>query len=163
VFKKGSYCFSSNIEVLTDVGEFDARYENGCRLEKARRMEEAAAEYKEAIELYRDDYLVEDLYEDWTMVERERLSNAYMDMLSRLACYYLECRQPQESIRTSYKLLKKDPCHEDSYRLMMECFLHLGLRSRALNQYQLCRHMLRREHDMEPSLELRAFCDSIKK
>jgi LuxR family transcriptional regulator, maltose regulon positive regulatory protein len=64
------------IRVVTDVDEFDRYYERGRRLEREGRTKEAATEYDSALELYRGDYLIEDLYEDWTMVERERLSNA---------------------------------------------------------------------------------------
>jgi two-component SAPR family response regulator len=115
------------------VTKFDARYEEGCRLAKEGRMGEAAAEYEKAIELYLDEYLVEDLYEDWTMIERERLINAYMDMLSRLAVHYYETGQCQESIRACYRILQKDRCHEDSYRLLRRCYVNLGLRGRALS------------------------------
>jgi two-component SAPR family response regulator len=98
--------------VWTDVDEFDERYETGRRLEKRGDLEAAAVEYERAIELYRGDYLIEDLYDDWTMVERERLSNAYTDMLGRLAVYYVETGEYQESIKACYRVLEKDRCHE---------------------------------------------------
>jgi two-component SAPR family response regulator len=62
------------------------------------------------------------------MVERERLSNAYVYMLGCLAVHYLESGQLQESIRACYKILKNDSCHEESYRLLMRCYMQLGLR-----------------------------------
>ena len=98
VLEEGYYRLSPGVRVATDVEEFDDLYERGRGLERAGREEEAAACYEEAIGLYRGDYLVEDLYEDWTMVERERLSNAYVDMLGRLAVHYMESGQPQESV-----------------------------------------------------------------
>src|SRR5215218_803653 len=123
-------CASSEVRVITDVDEFEAHYEEGRRLEKEGWAGEATAEYEKAIELYRGDYLVEDLYEDWTMVERERLSNNYIDMLGRLAVHYYETEQYQESIGTCYRILEKDRCHEDSFRLLMRCYVKLGLRGR---------------------------------
>jgi len=98
VLEEGYYRLSSDVRVITDVEQFDTRYERGRNLQRAGRMTQAAAEYERAIALYRGDYLVEDLYEDWTMVKRERLSNAYMDMLGRLAIHYMESGQYQESI-----------------------------------------------------------------
>jgi LuxR family transcriptional regulator, maltose regulon positive regulatory protein len=85
LLEEGYYHLCPILRVATDVEEFDAHYEQGCRLEKINR---GTAEYERAIELYRGDYLLDHLYEDWTMVERERLTNAYMDMLERLALYY---------------------------------------------------------------------------
>jgi hypothetical protein len=34
---------------------------------------EAVAEYEKAADLYRGDYPTEDLYEEWTVIEPERL------------------------------------------------------------------------------------------
>ena len=138
VLEEGYYRLCSEVRVSIDVDEFDDRYERGRNLERARRMPQAAAEYEGAIALYRDDYLVEDLYEDWTMVERERLSNAYMDMLGRLALHYMRAGQYQESIRACYRVLEKDRCHEESYCVLMRCYARLGFRGRALRQYRLC-------------------------
>jgi len=161
VLEEGYYRLCPTIEVHTDVEEFEARYEEGRRLQKEGQTEEAAAEYEKAIELYRGEYLVEDLYEDWTMVERERLSNAYVDMLSRLAIHYYETGQSQESIRACYRILEKDRCHEESYQLLMRCYVSLGLRDKAMRHYRLCEEILRQEYDMAPSLGTKTLYESL--
>ncbi len=161
LLEEGYYRLCPTVRVETDVDEFDAHYERGRCLEKAHRRQEAAAEYERAVELYRGDYLIEDLYEDWTMVERERLANAYVDMLWRLAAHYMEAGQPQESILACYRLLEKDRCHEDSYRLLMRCYASLGLRGRALRHYRLCKEVLEQECGMAPSSETRSLYSSL--
>jgi LuxR family maltose regulon positive regulatory protein len=161
LLEEGYYCLCPTIRVATDVDEFDAHYEQGRCLEKARRMEEAAVEYEKAVELYRGDYLIEDLYEDWTMVERERLANAYVDMLDRLAAHYMETGQFRESVRACYRVLEKDRCHEDSYRLLMRCYVQLGQRGRALRQYRLCERVLMQEYGTVPSPETQDLYGSI--
>ena len=161
VLEEGYYRLCPFIQIATDVEDFDDLYERGRALERASRMEEASEHYEKAIELYRGDYLIEDLYEDWTMVERERLSNAYMDMLGRLALYYMEVGQHQESIQACYRVLEKDRCHEDSFRLLMRCYVKLGLRGRALRQYRLCEKILRQEYGTAPSPETHALFDSL--
>lgn len=154
LFAKGHYRLDPTVVIWMDTEEFEARYEHGRLLERTQRKPEAAAEYEEATGLYRDDYLVEDLYEDWTMVEREWFANAHMDMLSRLAHYYMETGRYQESIRTCYRLLEKDRCHEDGHRLLMECYAHLGLRGRALRQYRLSETALKNDWGTAPQLEV---------
>ena len=161
LLEEGYYRLSPAVGVDTDVDEFDARYERGRRLERAGRMDEAAAEYEEAVELYRGDYLVEDLYEDWTLVERERLANAYVDMLDRLAVHYMQSGQLRESVRACYRILEKDRYHEDSYRLLMRCYARLGMRGRALRQYRLCEKILAQEYDTAPSPETRSLYSSL--
>jgi two-component SAPR family response regulator len=161
LLEEGYYRLSPEIRVSTDVDEFEERYDRGRWLERTGEAGQAAGEYEKAIELYRGDYLLEDLYEDWTMVERERLSNAYMDILGRLAIHYMEVEQHQESIRTCYRVLEKDRCHEDSYRLLMRCYARLGLRARALHQYRMCEQILGQEYGTSPSPETRSLYTSL--
>lgn len=153
---EGRYRLCPAVRVSTDVDEFDAHYERGRFLERDGRMMEAASEYGKAIALYRDDYLIEDLYEDWTMVERERLSNACIDVLCRLASHHIETGQFQECIQACYLVLEKDRCHESSHRLLMESYARLGLRALALRQYRLCERILDREYGLKPSPETQA-------
>ncbi|MDQ4128257.1 MAG: hypothetical protein M3151_09980 [Actinomycetota bacterium] len=151
LLEEGYYRLCPSVRVSTDVDEFDARYERGRSLEAAGREGKAVLEYEAAVELYRDDYLVEDLYEDWTMVERERLTNAYVDMLGRLAGLHMRFGRAQESIRACYRVLEKDRCHEESYRLLMRCYAGMGQRGRALRQYRLCERALWDAYGMVPS------------
>jgi LuxR family maltose regulon positive regulatory protein len=157
------YRFSPAIRVSTDTDEFDTHLNQGYRLEQAGQMMEAARRYEKAVELYRDDYLIEDLHEDWTLLERERLIMAYVGVLHRLARYYAKTNRHQQSIRACYDLLEKDRCHEDSYRLLMECCVHLGLRTQAMRQYNLYKQMLKCEHNMRPSREMQAFYRSLSR
>src|SRR5215217_6286219 len=99
LFEKGRYQLSPRISLSADTDEFDSRFAEGRRLEEAGRVPEAVAEYEKAVELYRGDYLVEDLYEDWTVIERERLIDAYRELLHRLAVYYMKTGQTRESVR----------------------------------------------------------------
>jgi LuxR family maltose regulon positive regulatory protein len=161
LLEEGYYRLGPTVRVETDVDEFDAYYERGRSLEKSLRIEEAAAEYERAIELYRGDYLVEDLYEDWTLVERERLVNAAVDMLIRLAAHYYDTARYQESLRVCYRLLRKDPTYERAHALVMRCYGRLGLWTRVSHQYQLYQHFLQQRLGKGPALEMEAICRGI--
>ena len=161
VLEEGYYRLSPEIQVATDVDEFDERYERGRRLEKTKRTQQAANEYEKAVELYRGEYLLEDLYEDWTMVERERLSSAYVDMLDRLALHYMKSGQLRESIGSCYRLLEVDRSYEASYRLLMHCYVSLGLRGKALRHYRLCEEVLEKAYNRAPEPETKALYRSV--
>jgi LuxR family maltose regulon positive regulatory protein len=147
------YRLCPTVRVVTDVEEFDRRYDEGRRVEKTDRIE-GAAQYEKAVELYRDDYLPEHLYEDWTMVERERLSNAHLDMLERLAVYYKESEQLRETIRICYRILQKDRANENCHLLLTEAYVLLGSYGRASNQYRLFESVLKSACGTEPSGEV---------
>jgi DNA-binding SARP family transcriptional activator len=154
LLEQGYYRLCRTVRVESDVEEFDLRYERGHRVEKTDRVE-GVAEYEKAVELYRGEYLLEHLYEDWTIVERERLSNAYMDMLERLAVYYRETEQLRESIRTCYRILQKDRVHENCHLLLAEAYALLGSYGRASHQYRMFEGLLKSTHGTEPSVETR--------
>ena len=156
--ERGHYHLARGLRISSDVEEFDARYGRGRFLERAKKTEDAASEYEEAVALYRGDYLLEDLYEDWTMIERERLTSAYVDILDRLAVHHEQAGigSLQQSITDRYLLLEKDPYHEDSYRALMRCYARLGLLGRALRQYELCERRLERLHGISPAPETQA-------
>ncbi len=161
LLEEGHYRLSSSALVSTDVEEFDAHYERGRRFEAAGHEAKAALEYEAAVGLYRGDYLIEDLYEDWTMVERERLTNAYVDMLGRLASRYMGVGRAEECIGACFRVLEKDRCHEQSYRLLMRCYAGMGQRGRALRQYRLCEKALWGEYGMVPSPETNALYERL--
>jgi LuxR family transcriptional regulator, maltose regulon positive regulatory protein len=161
LLEEGYYRLCPTVRVEADVDEFDASYEQGRWMERIGRIREAIAEYEKGVDLYRGDYLVEDLYEDWTMVERQRLANACLDMLDRLSAYYYDTSQYQESLRTCFRLLRNDPCYETGHRLVMECYLRLGLHIRALRQYQQYQHILWHSLGKDPSPEMQALHRSI--
>lgn len=163
LLEEGRYRLSPRIRLSVDTEEFDSCFAKGRRLEEGGRVPEAIAEYEKTAELYRGDYLIEDLYEEWTMIERERLVDAYTDLLRRLAVYHLKSGQPRESVRACYRVLEKDCCDENTHRLLMECFVCLGQRARALRQYELCEQALSHEYEVTPSPETCTLYASILK
>jgi DNA-binding SARP family transcriptional activator len=64
LLEDGRYRLTPAVRVQTDVDEFDAHFELGRRLEREGRTQEAAEEYERAVQLYRGDYLIDDLCED---------------------------------------------------------------------------------------------------
>ena len=163
LLEEDGYHLSPKVKVFSDTEEFDARCKEGYRLERAGRNPEAVVEYEKAVELYRGDFLVEELYEEWPRIERERLAGVYTDLLRKLAANYMESGQLQESVQTCYRALEKDRCDEDTHRLLMECYVRLGQRAQALRQYRLCEQALENECDTTPSSEIRALYASILK
>ncbi len=161
ILDRGHYRLTRDLRISSDAEEFDAHYERGRLLERAKKWEDAASEYEKAIALYRGDYLVEDLYEDWTMIERERLTSAYVDILDRLAAYHAQAGNLQKSIADRYLLLDKDPYHEESYRALMRCYARLGLRGRALRQYELCERRLKHLYGIPPAPETRVLHEKL--
>ena len=162
VLERGYYRLSPDLRILSDVEEFDGRRERGRWFERSGKTEEAIREYEEASGLYRGDYLAEDLYDDWAMIERERLAGAYVDVMESLANHYADAGELRKSIEACYRLLAEEPCHEGSYRLLMRCYARRGLRKQALHQYGLCEQALRAAYEASPEQETRELYERLR-
>ena len=138
-------------DLWIDVEAFSENFEAGFRFERQHRTSEAWRCYEAAESLYRDDYLVEDLYEDWTLVRREELKDQYLMIVTHLADACLTRRDQMGCIIRCHRILEKDPCREDAYCRLMRCYAELGQVSQALHWYDLCVLTLRKELDIAPS------------
>lgn len=123
--------------------------------------EAGAARLREAVELYRGD-LLDGMYDDWCLFERERLRLRYVRALERLIAHHRVRGEWGEAALQSQRLLARDPLREHVHRDLMRCYDALGDPAAALRQYDLCARLLRQELDAEPRDETRALRDQVR-
>ncbi len=156
-----NFMLNPNMKIWVDVEEFERRWQQGWRLARAGRKQEALREYERAEELYIGDFLEDQPYADWTLLRRETLRDAYASILTMLANISLESHDYTGTIIWAQKLLAQDNCREDAYRLLMVSYQRLGQLSRAVYWYNLCMRTMQRELGMEPSPETQAVYRAI--
>jgi DNA-binding SARP family transcriptional activator len=106
----------------------------------------------EAEELWRGD-LLEGIYDEWVVLEREMLRERRQDALAR-AIALLEARsQPEQALPLAERLLAQEPLDEAAYRLLMRLYDAAGNRARAVRVYHECVATLERELGIEPSAQ----------
>ena len=116
--------------------------------------------YRQALELYKGDYLPERRYEDWSNIERERLQVLALGLMTGLARLLL-AGNPLESIRLTQHALTIDPVWEDAYRIQMRAYLAQGNRPLAIRTYRQCKSVLNDELGIEPLPETVALYEEI--
>jgi DNA-binding SARP family transcriptional activator len=146
-------------DIRLDVDDFDSR----CTL--ADQMGEDAPEqqarlYQQAVECYRADLLT-DCYEDWCLIERERLRSRYLHALGCLMAHHRERRAYDAAIEYGRRILVCDPLREEVHRDLITCFLAVNRPADALRQYRTCEELVRRELDEEPMPETQALLPRI--
>ncbi len=151
VVEDGKYSVNPSSGLWVDADEFTTHFINGRRLERLGQTRAAIAHFESAEALYRDDYLLEDIYEDWTLVRREELKDQYLMVLTKLADACVEQGDAEGCIVRCHKILQKDACREDAYRRLMRCYAQLGQPSQALHWFSFCARTLRQELDVAPS------------
>ena len=163
VLERGYYRLSPSLRMMSDVEEFDDHRERGRWFERSGRRAEEIREYERASSLYTGDYLAENLYDDWTMIERERLAGAYTSIVESLARHYADSGELQKSIEACYRLLAREPCHEESYRLLMRCYARRGLWKQALHQYRVCEQVLHATYGASPERETKELYERLQR
>lgn len=150
----GCYAFSSNSPPQLDTELFERAWRSGVEAERAGDTQ-AAVEFLEVAEsLYRGDFLEDDIYEDWTMVEREFLRDIFLNVLTKLAAFSMEIRDYSSCQDRCRQIIRHDLCNEEAYRILMEAHMGVGQPGRALQWYAICETNLRRELNIEPSERL---------
>jgi DNA-binding SARP family transcriptional activator len=119
-----------------------------------------------ALGFYRGDLLEglaikEAPFDEWLLVERERLRELALEALARLVSHYMKSGDNERAIQAALRLLALDPLHEPAHRALMRLYARQGRRAAALRQYQTCVGILRRELGAEPEPETQQLYQEI--
>jgi DNA-binding SARP family transcriptional activator len=111
-------------------------------------------ELYKVLELYNGD-LLEGLYADWALRERERLRGSYVKSLVYLLQYYSFHHIDEKAIACGQQILDLEPMREEIHREMMKLYMANKQRVLAIRQYEICRDTLNKELSIEPMKETR--------
>ncbi len=132
--------------IRVDVDEFERKAAEAIR-------ENDVQTFEEALALYKDDLLVEDLYEDWLVLKREKLRLLRKQILSRLAALYEKQERFDLSILHLNSLIAADEVNEEIHRCLMRLYTITNNKSLAIEQYKLCVESLRKVLEVKPEKE----------
>ncbi len=149
--------FNAASDVWLDVAEFESRC---AAAEQTANVAEQIALYQQAVSFYRGE-LLPDCYEDWCVIERERLQSLFVRALSRLMGHHAQRADHEQAIECGRRILGCDQLQEEVHRDLIQLYLDSGQPSAALRQYRTCEELLRHELAIEPALETRALLARI--
>ncbi len=121
---------------------------------------EQATSLSKAIDLYGGD-LLDSIYEDWCMHERERLRLTYLNTLCKLLEYHRSHGNFEKGLAYGEGILSQDDTRESVHREMMQLYALIGDRAGALAQYKRCCQILREELGIAPMPETRLLYEQI--
>ena len=150
VYKNRVYSLNPSVAIQTDVDEFLHCYRMGRQ-----RSGERVALYERACQLYTGPFLPEDIYADWSFIQREQLTQAYLAMRNELTEHYLKTKRYEDAIHSAHAVLKENHCDEVAHRHLIQLYSAQGRRSEALQQYQRCERTLLEELGVKPLTETR--------
>ncbi len=157
-----TYGFNIASDHEVDATDFANAVAQGRQAERNGQFGEAMDAYRKAILLYGGTFLPDSLYEDWSVVERERLALLFNDAALRLGRLLLEDGMAHEAIGLAWRVLEYDQAQEEAYRLLMNAHAYLGERSTALRLYSRCVTALQNELGVDPLPETVLLYEAIR-
>jgi DNA-binding SARP family transcriptional activator len=144
-------------DVVVDVHEAEAR---------ARTLIDQLPETVVAADLHAwadelDADLLPDWYDDWVLVERERLSQLRLHALEALAQRLCALGRYAEALEAALAVVRAEPLRESTHRVLIEVHLAEGNRHRAICQYRDYCRLMRAELDLEPSPRIAQLVDHL--
>lgn len=121
-----------------------------------------------AIGLYRGEFLEgfhvrsAPAFEEWMLLERERLHEAYVQGLHTLADHYIVQQDYFAALVITQRLLAIEPWQEKAHRQQMISLAGSGRINEALTQYATCCRILADELGLEPMAETTALYEQLR-
>jgi predicted ATPase/DNA-binding SARP family transcriptional activator/DNA-binding CsgD family transcriptional regulator len=116
----------------------------------ARRARDPVA-YRAALELYADELLPGDRYEEWAEGRRQELRHTWLSLHLELARVYEERGEYEKGIELLQRALLEEPTNEQMHACLMRLYAFSEQQGEALAQYQRLREALSGELDAELS------------
>ena len=160
VGNKGEVGFNWNSGHFLDTESFEQHIYPVLRKPQTDLTEGDLEAIEQVLRLYRGD-LLEGMYEDWALRERERFRSLHLNCLTRLMECYAGRKNYERSIALAREILQRDPVREEIHRALMRLYLESGQRTLAMRQYLQCCELLSQELGVLPLDETIALYQQI--
>ncbi|MEZ4659443.1 MAG: BTAD domain-containing putative transcriptional regulator [Caldilineaceae bacterium] len=102
-------------------------------------------------------------FEQWLLTERTRYRETVLQALQALAEQLQDAGDTDGAMNTLRRLLTLEPWREEAHRHLILLLAQSGQRSAALAQFELCRHALASELDVEPDAATIQLVEQIRR
>jgi DNA-binding SARP family transcriptional activator len=105
--------------------------------------------------------LLPDWYDDWLVLERERVRQLRLLALEALCDRFSHAGWHAEATQAGLAAVAAEPLRESAHRALMRAHLAGGNPSEAIRQYSILETLLHRELGLRPSLETRGLVTRV--
>jgi two-component SAPR family response regulator len=136
-----------------DIEELRTAFAKGKKAMDSNELEVAVRHLGRIPSLYRGPYL-EGSFFDWALELRRELSRTAIQGMNMLGRVLLSQKRHHQAMEVGQGMLEIQNHSQDAHLLLMRAYLGLGQPEQAMRQFEVCASMLRREFDLEPTIEL---------
>ncbi|NLP43082.1 MAG: hypothetical protein GX351_00475 [Peptococcaceae bacterium] len=160
-FQGGFYLFSLSENCSIDVEEFANYIKNGDELIESS-PKQAIEFYQKALELYRGEYLAENLYSEWVIPARNYYHRLYFGVLYQLLGLLKEAENYLQIIKICERAFQIDPYEELIHVHYLTALINTGQTKLALSHYKFISNKLRQDLGVKLSAQMKQIYRQIK-
>lgn len=153
--EEGDFLALDSALVHVDVADFESSVARGT-----------VESLRHAIEIYSGDFLDgfqidEEKFDQWVLAERDRLHRMALRAHASLIEQLTRSGALDDAIATAQRSLRIDPLQETMHRTLMRLYMQSGDLAQALQQFDTCAKVLRRELSVEPEADTKGLQQEI--
>ena len=133
--KKDMYRLSNKSKIIVDIEQFSKSFSTGKKEDE--KSDKALELYLLAQSLYRDEFLKEDLYEDWCIQQREYFQTEYLKVLKIIMNLYEDKDDFVNAILFAKRILEVEAYDESTFKSMMIFYAKTGNISSVTKTFSL--------------------------
>lgn len=100
-------------------------------------------------------------YDDWILVERERLRQLRLHALETMCVQFTQQERWSEAILAGLAAVEGEPLRESAHRTLIQAYLAEGNCAEAVRQYRFCETVLHRELGIQPSSSVTRLVEAL--
>lgn len=163
VLDQDRYRLHPELEVAFDADRFEREVPPAVRaLDEGQTDPAAVAALREALALYRGDFLEGEPVGDWAEERGDRLRRLFVRGQAALGEAHFREERFAEAVEAFERLILVEPLHEEACRRLMTCRARAGDRAGALRLYRRLHALLADELDAEPETETEELAERLR-
>ena len=145
----GAYTLNLGDKTFIDFIEFRRLIHQSKNAKEPEKASEIS-ELEKAIDLYKGDFLKEDLFEEWTTFERENLKELFLSTCCRVSNYYLQTENFIKSVEFSRKAIQFDNIYDEGHKLLLRCLHKMKNEAELQKAWKFCQRAYQKELQSPP-------------
>jgi DNA-binding SARP family transcriptional activator len=144
IFKNDYYTIDTAVwHIETDGDAFTKSWEKSRALMRTQGLESAISELNNLKALYIGDFLP-NFNNEWALGKQDEFREKHLQALNLLSEFFWTSKKLNDCIDSCLDILQVDDCFEPTHRRLMECYLMLKMKDKAIRQYKKCGESLRK-------------------
>jgi len=156
------YSFAKDAPCWLDTEAFLELATAGHDMLQSQHWGQALNSFQQALDLYQDDFLIEDLYEEWTLPHREYFQQEHLKILQAMGECHFQMGSFDLATNAYTQALEKSPTDEALYRCLMEAYALDGKTPKAIEVFRDCEQILQKQFGIEPNTDTQKLYHKIK-